>query len=68
VPSFRGGLRGRIAVGVLLVMAGTFLSAARLRIVLVGAAVTVVTAGYARGLGGEHNVEHARAMALAVPP
>jgi pimeloyl-ACP methyl ester carboxylesterase len=27
-PSFRGGLRGRIAVGVLLVMAGTFLSAA----------------------------------------
>ncbi|MEO8603790.1 MAG: cation-transporting P-type ATPase, partial [bacterium] len=44
-----------------------FSNADWLRIVLVGAAVTVmVTAGYARSLGGEHNVEHARAMALAV--
>jgi P-type Ca2+ transporter type 2C len=44
-----------------------FSTADWLRIVLVGAALTViVAAGYERSLGVGRNVEHARAMALAV--
>jgi Ca2+-transporting ATPase len=44
-----------------------FSNADWLRILLVGVALTViVTAGYARSLGAGSNVEHARAMVLAV--